>query len=208
MSVSGHEAAAEAEDRKAESDPCLSPTGPGEGEPCWSAQTERARREAAEHRRLAAEHRNAAAIEKAEREACANVSEEDRVVSPFSHREDILSVQPLSVRLPQGGTRDAGAVIVFRKVPRLTAGLLQKIIDCHLARNAAFGFDARELAFCPLNVNPLGFKKLKATVTDRADGFAVELRADDEKIGQQIWERAQGLVGAPRCLRTPVVNET
>ena len=208
MSVAENQAAAEADEKQADSKLCAVPVDAADTAPCWGGQSEQTRREVVELRRKAAEHRNAAAVLKAEEEACNGVSEADRVQSPFSHQEDIVSVQPLLETLPQGGTREAGAVILFRKVPRLTAPVLQKIIDCHLARDAAFGFDARELEYCPLNVNPLGFRKLKATVTERARGFAVKLDAEDENVARKVLARAQMLVGPPRCLQTPVMNES
>jgi hypothetical protein len=208
MSVAENQAAATADDKEADSKLCAVPADAADNGPCWGAHSEQTRLEVAELRRKAAEHRNAAAVLKAEEEACSGVSEADRVQSPFSHQEDIVSVQPLLESLPQGGTRQAGAVIVFRKVPRLTATVFQRIIDCHLARDAAFGFDARELEYCPLNVNPLEFGKLKATVVERAHGFAVKLDAEDEKVAQKVLARAQMLVGPPRCLQTPVLNES
>lgn len=208
MTVAQHQAVAAADDQKADSKLCESAPDAGSSGPCWGAESEETRREVADLRRKAAEHRNAAAVLQAEQQACSGVSEADRVQSPFSHQEDIVSVQPLAERLPQGGTRVAGAVIIFRKVPRLTAELLQKIIDCHLARDAAFGFDARELEYCPLNVNPLGFHRLKATVTEQADGFLVRLDAENEEVAKKVLARAQMLVGPPRCLQTPVLNES
>lgn len=38
----------------------------------------------------------------------------------------------------------------FRPVPGLTKELFQRIVNCHLARNAVLGHDAPELAYCPL----------------------------------------------------------
>ena len=208
MSVAQHEALAKADDEAANSKLCAGSRNTANDGPCWGAETEETRREVAELRSKAAEHRNAAAVLKAEQEACSGVSEADRVQSPFSHQEDIVSVQPLIERRPEGGTRQAGAVIEFRKVPRLTTAVFQKILDCHLARDAAFGFDARELKYCPLNVNPLGFHKLSATVAERPDRFVVKLDAENEEVAKKVLARAQKLVGAPRCLETPVVNES
>lgn len=208
MSVAQHEAVAKADDEEANSKLCaVSPDAANNG-PCWGAESEQTKREVVELRHKAAEHRNAAAVLKAEHEACNGVSEADRVQSPFSHREDIVSVQPLIEYLPDGGTRQAGAVIEFRKVPRLTTEVFQKILDCHLARDAAFGFDAHELEYCPLNVNPLEFQKLTATVAERPNRFVVRLDAENEEVAKKVLARAQRLVGAPRCLETPVVNES
>jgi hypothetical protein len=208
MSVAQHEAVAKADDDAANSKLCAAPTDAANDGPCWGAQTDETKREVAELRRKAAEHRNAAAVLKAEQAACTGVSEADRVQSPFSHQEDIVSVQPLIERLPDGGTRQAGAVIEFRKVPRLTTEVFQKILDCHIARDTAFGFDERELEYCPLNVNPLGLQKLSATVAERPNCFMVKLYADNEKAAKEVLARAQKLVGAQRCLQTPMVNES
>ncbi len=208
MSVSQHEAVAKADDEEANRKLCAAAPDAANTGPCWGAQSEETKHEVTELRRQAAEHRNAAAVLKAEQEACNGVSEADRVQSPFSHREDIVSVQPLIERRPEGGTRQAGAVIEFRKVPRLTTEVFQKILDCHLARDAAFGFDVRELEYCPLNVNPLGFQKLNATVAERPNCFIVKLDAENEEVAKKVLARAQRLVGAERCLETPVVNES
>jgi hypothetical protein len=208
MSVAQHEAVAKADDQEANSKLCQASTNDASGGPCWGAQTAETRREVAELRREAAAHRNAAAVLKAEQKACNGVSEADRVQSPFSHQEDIVSVQPLIERRPDGETRQAGAVIEFRKVPRLTTENFQKILDCHLARDEAFGFDARELAYCPLNVNPLGFHKVNATVAERPNCFIVKLDSENEDVAKKVLARAQLLVGAARCLKTPVENES
>jgi hypothetical protein len=208
MSVAQHEATAKADDQEANNKLCEASKNDSSGGPCWGAQTEETKREVAELRREAAAHRNAAAVLKAEQEACNGVSEADRVQSPFSHQEDIVSVQPLVERRPEGGTRQAGAVIEFRKVPRLTTENFQKILDCHLARDEAFGFDARELEYCPLNVNPLGFHKLNATVAERPNCFVVKLDSENEEVARKVLARAQLLVGAARCLKTPVEGES
>jgi len=34
----------------------------------------------------------------------------------------------------------------------MTAEWFQRIVDCHLARNASLGFSAAEMPYCPLNV--------------------------------------------------------
>jgi hypothetical protein len=57
-------------------------------------------------------------------------------------------------------------------------------------------------------VNPLAFRKLKATVTERPKCFEVRIYADNEEIARKVLARAQALVGPERCLQTPVINET
>jgi hypothetical protein len=83
-------------------------------------------------------------------------------------------------------TRDAGATIVFRATPGLTVEWLQRIVDCHLARNSAVGHDMPEMAYCPLV--PRG---AQAKVRSVGDGFAVDVRADDAETAEEIWRRAQ-----------------
>jgi hypothetical protein len=83
------------------------------------------KKEAEEHHRLAAQHRAASqALLDAEKSACANISDEDRDVSPFSRTTDIVSVSQLHDKLAVGKstqTRESGATVVFRAAPGLTA---------------------------------------------------------------------------------------
>ena len=101
--------------------------------------------EAEKHRRHAADHRAASvALREAEGRACGGVSDADRDMSPFEHREDIVAVASLVVpeanaRASTPAERLLGAAVTFRAVPGLTAEWLQRLVDCHLARNAALG---------------------------------------------------------------------
>ena len=154
--------------------------------------------EAEKHRRHAADHRAAsAALREAEARACGGVSEADRDMSPFEHREDIVRVAPLA--LPEADARARtpaerllGAVVKFRAVPGLTAEWLQRIVDCHLARNAALGHVVPEMPDCPLV--PRG---VAARVLPAADGFAVEVRASDPAGAREALARAQRLTPQP-----------
>jgi hypothetical protein len=147
-------------------------------------------KEVEDHRMRAVHHRKAAReLQEAERLACANVAADDRDVSPFSHRGDILGVNPLQEK--HGKKNElVGATVVFRAVPRLTAEELQRIVDCHVARNAAIGHDvaAVEMSHCPL-------VERGATAQVRAvqGGFAVDVRASDGDVAKAIWRRAQSL---------------
>jgi hypothetical protein len=106
------------------------------------------------HRERAVHHRKAAReLGDVESRACAGITDEDRDMSPFAHRGDILGVNPLEERASKARERRlVGATVVFRAVPRLTAPELQRIVDCHLARNAVIGHDvaAAEMEQCPL----------------------------------------------------------
>lgn len=163
---------------------------------CWADRmnpTEEHKKEAEKHRELAAKHRAASqALLDAEAKACGGIAESDRDQSPFSHRSDIVSVKQLveadTVGEKQKKTRHAGATIVFRAVPGMTAEWLQRVVDCHLARNAALGHEVEHMAYCPLV--PRG---VEAKVRSVGNGFAVDVRSDDAATAEEIWKRAQQL---------------
>lgn len=162
---------------------------------CWTAMrtgTEQHRDEAEHHARVAAAHRRAsAALREAEASACAGVSSTDRDTSPFLRIDDISRVEPLTVQVATGAgmrTDTLGAVVSFRAVPGMTAPRLQRIIDCHLARNAALGHAVPELPDCPLV--PHG---ARAIVRPTGETFAVEIRGDDIASAQEILARAKRL---------------
>lgn len=150
-------------------------------------------------RQAAAEHRAASqALRQAEASACAGLSEADRDMSPFAHREDIAKVerftpeQRIGTGSFSGTTKNfVGAVITFRAVPGMTTQWLQRVIDCHLARSAAMGHEMPEMPYCPLVP-----KDVLAQVVATDTGFAVEVIANDPNdhaTAADIWRRAQTL---------------
>jgi len=162
---------------------------------CWTSvsnPTAQHGDDAKRHRELAQKHRAAsAALAEAETRACAGLSDEDRDMSPFYHREDIASVSPLveEIKAGKGSTKkEVGATIVFHAVPGLTAEWLQRVVDCHLARAAAAGHDMPEMTYCPLVP-----KGAKAKVTSLGNGFAVNVSADDAATVAEIKKRAESL---------------
>lgn len=143
------------------------------------------------HRKRAVEHRKAAReLRAVEEQACAGLAPDDRDVSPFSHRADILGVSPLEEGRvkPRAQRRIVGATVTFRQVPELTVAELQQLIDCHLARNATIGYEraSSEMGGCLLTQ-----QGTRAHVRALDSGFAVDVRADDPAAGQEIWRRAQ-----------------
>lgn len=208
MSTTGHEEAARAEDEQAsehsaQHDPlaartllCGSPRIQTEiGGACWTSDvnpTDEHRAEAERHVRAAADHRAAAqALRDAEAAACVDIDDLDRDMSPFAHREDIAAVAPLTETVQMGRQtreRTVGATVVFRATPGMTAEWLQRLVDCHLARNASLGHSMPEMEYCPLV--PRG---VTARVRSTGDGFAVELRGGDDETAAEILRRAQSL---------------
>lgn len=167
---------------------CVSTPLCAAGAGCWSSvrsPTASHLEEAEKQRKLAADHRVASpALRDAEARACAGISDADRDMSPFERRDDIESVEPLNVNLSSSkGTavRTEGAVITFRAVPGMTAEWLQRVVECHLARNAALGHVVPEMPSCPLV--PDG---VSAQVTATDTGFAVSVRSEDTATAQEI----------------------
>lgn len=159
--------------------------------------TEQHLKTAGQHRKLAEKHRaGSQSLRDAEQRFCSGISEADRDVSPFSHREDITTVEVLNSRKLDfyGQAVDpgvGGARIVFRAVSGMSAELLQREVDCHLARNAVMGTSDQTMAYCPL-----GVARASAIVTSTGSGFAVDVSSDNKESVKEIVKRAQALVAA------------
>ena len=208
MSVAQHEAMARQEDRNAAEhaqkyDPaagtnrerCLA-TRVSEGSgACWTSiknPTAEHLEHTEAHRKMGADHRAAsAALRDAEAKSCSGISAEDRDMSPFAHKEDIVRAEPLFASLGSDKNRYSkpmGAVVEFRAVPGMTQQWLQRVVDCHIARNAALGHVVPEMPYCPLVP-----KDVTAIVKPTAAGFAVEIRSDDVETAREIARRAESL---------------
>jgi hypothetical protein len=202
MSAAQHEEMAKSEEKASEVhltqyDPTAKgrqPCVPGASRVCWRTETNPTAQHAdewAKHQKAAADHRAASqALRDAESRACAGIADADRDESPFEHREDIIAVEPLTEpsTLPKGSSRVVGATVVFRAVPGMTAQWLQRLVDCHLARNAALGNEVAEMAYCPLVP-----KGASATVTATQTGFAVAIRGSDPQSIDEITRRSKAL---------------
>lgn len=208
MSAAGHENAAAQQEQlanlsAAQYDPNAVTTttkcaGGAETRPCWtttSNPTAGQAQEVAEHRKLAAEHRAASkALRDAEEAACKGLNDADRDLSPFEHRADIMNVEEIHER--STSSRQAGvlgplegASVTLRAVPGLTKEYLQRLVSCHLARDATMGFAMPEMAWCPLSV-----KGASATVESAGSGFRVDIKGDSKDSAEEIARRAKGLM--------------
>ena len=205
MGALKHERAAAAEEEHARNSAlidehlgrcALGSRAPESGAPCWTAGPNsgaEARRVRERQLRLATEHRAAAqALRDAEARDCVGISVADREMSPFLHARDFAGVEPLygQASSPRGAAnrRLEGAAVTFRAVSGLTVEWIQRVVDCHIARNAVLGYDEPSLAACPL-----GLRGVSTTVRSARGGFAVEMRGD-LKVAEQILRRAQALV--------------
>ncbi len=203
MSVTGHETASGDHAQMAEAHAAQYDAGASVGVErcsregltsgaCWTSlrnPTGHHLEEAERHRKMAADHRAASqALRDAEGKACVGIADIDRDMSPFEHREEIVSVEPSNAtgsgKFPS--TQTKGAVVTFRATPGMTAQWLQRVVDCHLARNAALGHVVPEMPSCPLVPNGAS---AKVSATD--SGFAVKIESDDSVTAQEILRRAQ-----------------
>jgi hypothetical protein len=202
-SVSGHEQMAQKEEAEAAAiaENCRRGVPPPHGV-CWTStgnpSPDAVKREAL-HRRMAADHRAASqALRDAEQRACAGIPTQDRDISPFQHREDIESVEPINTPIggKTGGFRANGVTVQIRAVPGMTAEWLQRVVDCHIARNASMGYAMPEMSDCPLML-----RNVSATVTSTGRGFAVAIRSDDVDTVHEIRRRAEALRESPHASR-------
>jgi hypothetical protein len=162
---------------------------------CWTSVTNPTAEnleEANKHHAVAVEHLAASqALRAAEAKACIGVPDEDREMSPFHHREDIASVTPLMVGVPNADgeySKIGGAVVTFRAVKGMTGQWLQRVVDCHIARNAALGHVVPEMSDCPLVP-----KDVTAYVRPTETGVAVEIRSDNPRSAVEVLTRAERL---------------
>ena len=199
MSAEQHEAAARQEEQTTAGH--AAKYGPNASWTSVTNPTDVELREAEEHRRRAADHRAAsAALRDAETRACIGISSDNRDMSPFERTEDIESVIALNERRSSGKQsygQMVGATVTFRAVPGMTAEWLQRMIDCHLARNAALGHVVPEMPNCPLVPNGVA-----ATVSSTGRGFAVAIQSNDPATAMEILARAERLV-APGGTNVP-----
>jgi hypothetical protein len=218
MSVAGHERAAEVAeaaarrhaeqyDAAASVDGAWCPAARNDSTlvSCWGADPRREHLVEEERmRKAAADHRAASqALRDAEASACAGLAEADRDVSPLQRPAVVTEVEELhtsaSMRAPAPG-RLLGAAVTVRAVPGLTKEYLQRLVSCHIARNASMGHAMPEMATCPLAV-----KGATATVESAYGGFVVEVRSDDSEAAAEILRRARMLETATKA-HAPRIN--
>jgi hypothetical protein len=145
---------------------------------------------AAAHLTQAKKHRQAAqALRDAEARACSQIAFRDRDLSPMLRQRDIDRVEEIGLSGGRGPIgQPAGAAIIFANVPGLTAEVLQHIADCHLARNAALGFEQT-------NYNdPLNVRGAHVKVRNVGNQIALEVTSTDAAAALEIVRRAHTLL--------------
>lgn len=158
----------------------------------WSARIAPTSKQAADLavlRAAAQSHRTASpAVRVAERAACAGMGDDDRDVTPFFYRDDIMDVQPLRAADGTLPGRLEGAVVTFRRLEGLSAERLQRLVYCQIARNAALEYRVPEVEWCPLAV-----RGALARVSDTEHGLDVRIVAADASAARETYVRAIAL---------------
>lgn len=127
------------------------------------------------------------ALHAAETRSCGGIPNRDRNITPFVHAEEIVSVELLPVDI--GRNVVSGRRIVFRALSDITAEGLQRLIDCHVARNAALGYQHGDHnPLCPLAV-----KTVAANVTAHPMGWSIDLIPDSEAAARELRRRTESL---------------
>jgi hypothetical protein len=145
------------------------------------------------HRTRAVYHKKAARdLRAAQDVACAGVAAASRNSNALERRGDVLGVGPLEEQAvdPRGKPRLVGATILLRRTPGVTAGELQRSLNCQVARSATVGYG---LNTTEAERSPLSERGAQVTVHEWSSGFAVNIRADDPFAAQAILIRAQRL---------------
>lgn len=165
MTAAGHESAAAAEAQR----------GPSE--------------RAAEHRAAASSLREAEAL------ACAGLPTSERDNSPFLATGAVTEVVPLWPRTFSSNRtfpdrKLLGAEVAIRAERGVTAEWLQRVVNCHIARNALGEGGSAAMRDCPLAV-----AGISASVRSTGAGFAVEISANEPGSGaaEEVLRRASRL---------------
>src|SRR5205085_12585731 len=85
----------------------------------------------------------------------------------------------------------AGARLVLVPRPGMTAEWLQRVAECHVARNAARGVPVA-------THSPLDVSGAAVLVSSNGNGFSVDVTSSDPKVAREILQRARALVPVRR----------
>jgi hypothetical protein len=133
----------------------------------------------------AAEHLAAARrIRDHAEQVCSGLDEYARQ-EPFPDRAAVASVGWLMHPHRRGAKRIHGArLLLAAHAPR--AGELQRMLDCHLARSAALGWDRPESGRCPLCV-----RGATAKAVEGEGGPRIEVDTGGGPAAEEVWRRAR-----------------
>lgn len=120
--------------------------------------------------------------------SCAGLATEVRQTSLFAQSGSIAAVTPLvgkwqSANRKVSFTRPAGAAVVLRAQPAMTAPWLERVATCHAAQYAS-------AADAP-TWDPLVPPGARVRVVPVETGYSVEITSDDPEVAKEILRRAK-----------------
>lgn len=121
--------------------------------------------------------------------ACGQLAGDSQTLERFYEQGTIVSAEPIREKQFKARaiqpTRTMGASLYVNAESDMNAPYLRRVLACHaVAGNSAHPND-------PLH--PQAGQVTGLTVTAAKNGFAVNVRSDDPKVGQEIWRRAESL---------------
>ena len=130
-------------------------------------------------------------------QVCQGAPDAERQVAFLTDARNIMGVEELRPQEPmiESMTPDprGGARILLGARPGMTVEWLQRIAECHLAHNAARGYQGD-------TQSPLDVREAMVNVSSVGDGFAIDITSYDRKLAREILRRARDLLAtAPKA---------
>lgn len=126
--------------------------------------------------------------------ACYGVPASQWDGSPLLAAQTLRGVQEIKPETPVSEAETvvprAGARLLLRATPGMTAEWMQRIAECHMAQVAA-------APPWTLTSSPLDVKGAMVAVQSSGDGFTVDITSPDVKVARDILNRAKALVPPP-----------
>jgi len=124
--------------------------------------------------------------------ACAGVPDAQARASLIDLRHDVESVEPVreTALVKASFTRSGGVDIRVRAGPGMTAQWLARLVECHVALEAAG-------AVCGTAECPLGLARVATSVSSEPTGFVIAIRSDDIAVAREITRRSRLLFDPP-----------
>jgi hypothetical protein len=126
--------------------------------------------------------------------ACYGVPASQWDGSPILAAQTLRGVQEIKPDAPVSEAETvvprAGARLLLRATPGMTAEWMQRIAECHMAQVAA-------APPWTLTSSPLDVKGALVSVQSSGDGFTVDITSPDIKVARDILNRAKALVPPP-----------
>lgn len=121
--------------------------------------------------------------------SCGTLAEGDQLLGMLYAPGAIYSAKPIEKRIFKARAnqpiRTMGATLYIKALPEMNAPYVQRLLSCHAA--------SPENAHPNDPIHPSSGPIASLDVREAKHGFAVEVMANDPKVGEEIWKRAESL---------------